>query len=122
VYNNQGKYQEAEQLSLRSLAIREKALGRDHPDVAQSLNNLASLYSNQGKFKEAEPLYKRALAIVDKTLGAEHPEIVMILKNYSILLQKTDRKAEAIGLAARADKIKSQHERENTLLKPSGSP
>ena len=28
----------------RSLAIREKALGPDHPDVATSLNNLAVLY------------------------------------------------------------------------------
>jgi hypothetical protein len=67
-------------------------------------------------------LYKRALAIVEKAFGAEHPELVMILKNYSILLQKTDRKAEAISFAARADKIKNQHERENTLLKPSGTP
>ncbi len=28
----------------RSLAINEKALGPDHPDVAVSLNNLAALY------------------------------------------------------------------------------
>ena len=28
----------------RALAIREKALGPDHPDVATSLNNLAVLY------------------------------------------------------------------------------
>jgi hypothetical protein len=27
----------------RALAIREKALGPDHPDTAQSLNNLAVL-------------------------------------------------------------------------------
>ena len=37
----QGRYAEAEPLYKRSLAIREKALGPDHPDVAQSLNNLA---------------------------------------------------------------------------------
>ena len=31
----------------RSLAIREKALGPDHPDVAQSLNNRAVLLEAQ---------------------------------------------------------------------------
>jgi hypothetical protein len=30
------------------LAIREKALGPDHPDTAMSLNNLASLLRDQG--------------------------------------------------------------------------
>jgi len=34
------------------LAIREKALGPDHPDVATSLNNLAELYRLQGRFAE----------------------------------------------------------------------
>jgi len=46
---------------LRALAIREKALGAEHPDVAQSLNSLAGLYYyNQGKYAEAESLYRRA--------------------------------------------------------------
>ena len=39
----QGKLEEAEPLYTRSLAIREKALGPDHPAVATSLNNKASL-------------------------------------------------------------------------------
>ena len=51
----QGKYAEAEPLFKRALAIREKALGKDHPDVATSLNNLALLYDSQGKYAEAEP-------------------------------------------------------------------
>jgi tetratricopeptide (TPR) repeat protein len=59
--NQQGRYAEAEPLYKRSLAIREKALGPDHPDVALSLNNLAGLYDNQGRYAEAEPLYKRSL-------------------------------------------------------------
>ena len=36
LYRNQGRYAEAEPLYKRSLAIREKALGPDHPDVAHS--------------------------------------------------------------------------------------
>ena len=44
----------------RSLAIREKSLGPDHPDVAGSLNNLAALYRDQGRWPEALPLVRTA--------------------------------------------------------------
>lgn len=43
----QGKYEEAEPLYERSLAIREKALGPDHPAVATALNNRALLLEEQ---------------------------------------------------------------------------
>ena len=62
----QGRYEDAEPLLKRSLAIREQALGPDHPDVAGSLNNLAVLYKAQGRYGEAEPLYERSLAISEK--------------------------------------------------------
>ncbi|CAN0570478.1 unnamed protein product [Ectocarpus sp. 12 AP-2014] len=39
----QGKYKEAEPLYERSQEIREKVLGPEHPDVAQSLDNRARL-------------------------------------------------------------------------------
>src|SRR5262245_47854217 len=68
-----GKYADAVPLAQRALAIREKALGPDHPDVAQSLNTLATLYSKQGLYAETEPLYTRALAIREKLLGPDHP-------------------------------------------------
>ena len=35
LYQAQGRYTEAEPLYRRSLAIREKALGLDHPDVGE---------------------------------------------------------------------------------------
>ena len=56
LYTHQGRYGEAEPLYRRALAIREKALGPDHPDVAQHLNSLAGLYHEQGVYDEAEPL------------------------------------------------------------------
>ena len=55
------------------MAIREKALGPEHPDTAASLNNLAALYYAMGDYAKAEPLYRRALAIYEKALGPEHP-------------------------------------------------
>src|SRR5262249_47616791 len=69
-----GRYAEAEPLYKRTLAIREKALGPDHPDVSTSLNNLAQLYYAPGRHAEAEPLYKRSLAICEKALGPDQRE------------------------------------------------
>jgi tetratricopeptide (TPR) repeat protein len=66
---NAGKYEEAIPLAERALAIREKALGPDHPDVAVALINLAQLYESQSRYADAEPLYKRSLAIREKALG-----------------------------------------------------
>ena len=43
----QGRLDEAGPLYDRSLAIREKALGPDHPHVATALNNRAALLRDQ---------------------------------------------------------------------------
>ncbi|NJO61976.1 MAG: tetratricopeptide repeat protein, partial [Richelia sp. RM2_1_2] len=62
----EGKYAEAIPLAEKALAIREKVLGKEHPDVATSLNNLAGLYESQGNYSSSEPLYLRSLAIREK--------------------------------------------------------
>ena len=64
LYRAQGRYAEAEPLYRRSLAIEEKALGPDHPDLAISLHNIAGLYRAQGRYAEAEPPLEPAEAWV----------------------------------------------------------
>ena len=44
ILHAQGQYGAAEAHYREALAMRESALGADHPDVAQSCNNLAELY------------------------------------------------------------------------------
>jgi len=83
--NKQGKYQEAIPIAQRALAIREKALGTEHPSVANSLMILALLYRTQGNYPAAEPLYKRALAIREKALGSENPFVAISLNNLALL-------------------------------------
>ena len=85
---SQGRYSEAEPLYKRSLLISEQQLGADHPDTAQSLNNLALLYESQGRYPEAEPLYKRALTIAEAVLGSEHPTTVLFRDNYEALQRR----------------------------------
>ncbi len=91
LYRSQGKYEQAEPLYQRALAIREKQLGAEHPDTATNLNNLALLYQTQGKYKQAESFYQRALAIVEKTLGPDHPNTMTFRANYTGLLEEMKR-------------------------------
>ena len=104
-----GRYEEAVPLAERALAIREKALSAEHPDVATSLNNLAAMSAAKGDYGRAEPLYQRALAIREKALGAEHPSVALSLNNLALLyFAKGDyERAEPLYLRALAIDEKS---------------
>jgi tetratricopeptide (TPR) repeat protein len=84
------------------LAIREKQLGADHPDVATSLNNLAILYESQGRYTEAELLYRRSLAIREKQLGVDNPHVGTSLNNLAVLYESQGRYTEAEPLYLRS--------------------
>src|SRR5262249_43042973 len=80
-----GRYADAVPVAQQIVAIREKALGRDHPNVATSLNNLATLYLHYGRYADAEPLYQRSLAIREKALGDDHRDVATSLNNLAEL-------------------------------------
>ena len=105
LYSNQGRFADAEPLYKRALAIKEKAFGPDHPDVAISLSTLAQLYQTQGRYVDAEPLYKRALAIKEKILGTNHPDVATILNHLAFLYQAQGRYADAEPLYKRSLEI-----------------
>jgi tetratricopeptide (TPR) repeat protein len=86
----------------RALAIDEKSLGPEHPDVARDLNNLAALLLATNRLGEAEPIMRRALAIDEKSLGPDHPRVATGLNNLAELLRATNRLAEAEPLYQRA--------------------
>ena len=61
LYQNLEEYAKAEPLYQRSLRIKEKSRGKDHPTVASTLNNLAGLYMIQGEYAKAEPVVSTLL-------------------------------------------------------------
>ncbi len=63
MYKAEGHYAEAEPLYKRALAIWEKALGPEHPSVAQNLENYAVLLRESGRNNEAIKMEARAKAI-----------------------------------------------------------
>lgn len=76
-----GKYEEALSLAEHAREIREKELGVEHSDFADSLNILALIHRAKGNYQKAEPLYHQALMIREKALGAEHPLVTQSLNN-----------------------------------------
>jgi tetratricopeptide (TPR) repeat protein len=92
----------------QSLAIKENTLGPNHPDVAQSLNNLAALYSNQGRYADAEPLYQRSLAMREKAFGPDHLHVAESLNNIAALDYKQGRYADAEPYDQRALAIRER--------------
>ena len=56
-----GRHAEADALWRCALAIKEKTLGRAHPEVATTLTNLGVLAFAQGRPGEAEALWRRSL-------------------------------------------------------------
>jgi tetratricopeptide (TPR) repeat protein len=89
LYYYTAKWQQAEPLYRRSLAIAEQAYGPEHPTVAAGLNNLAQLLQATNRLAAAEPLFHRMAAIFhrfDQHTGHEHPSMQAGLENYRRLL------------------------------------
>jgi len=102
------KLDEALTFAERALEIRERLLGTEHPDVAASIDNLASIYTGNAEYVKAEPLYRRALAIREKALGKDHPETAKSLNNLAEVYRIQGKYLEAEPLYKRALEIQEK--------------
>jgi CHAT domain-containing protein/tetratricopeptide (TPR) repeat protein len=102
VLKEQGRYEEAEPLYLRSLAAQEKLFGAESETVATTLTNLAALYREKGEYLRAEPLLRRALAAQEKTLGPTHADVGITLNQLALLLSDRGDNEGALPLFERA--------------------
>jgi hypothetical protein len=100
--HEQGDLAGARPLFERALAIREKALGPEHPRVATVLSNLARLLNRTGHTKEAEPMFQRAIAVGEEALGPDHPLTQRYRSQYARLFLDTCRPADALLMAEAA--------------------
>ena len=98
----QGKYSEAKTLLEEALKIRQKLYPDNHPDIAESLNNLAVLYKSQGRYSEAEPLHQKALAMYQRLHPQDHSDVATSLNNLAGLYASQGRYGEAEPLYQQA--------------------
>jgi tetratricopeptide (TPR) repeat protein len=98
LFENQGRYNEAEQRHLHALAIRERRshLSTNNTELlADTQNNLAGVFKNLGRLQEAEALYRKALAIRESVLGSTHPEVGQTQSNLGNVLKDMGEYAQA---------------------------
>jgi tetratricopeptide (TPR) repeat protein len=90
-----GQYTEAKPLLQTSLDIRQQLFGETHPDIATSLNNLASLHKDQKQYSEAELLYRQSLEMRQLLLGEENLDTATSRNDLAIVLKARDQYKEA---------------------------
>jgi len=71
----------ADELLRGAARIQEAELGPLHPDLANTLNNLAIVAEKSGRLDDAETFYRRAVAIVSASLPVDHPMIAVSRQN-----------------------------------------
>jgi hypothetical protein len=74
-----------EELERRQLAVREEALGPEHPDVGLLTYIIAARCAARGEYDEARMFYERTGRIFEKAFGPDHPEVTAVLNDLAEL-------------------------------------
>jgi tetratricopeptide (TPR) repeat protein len=96
-----GQYEKSERWYRRSLDVRSKQFGPEHPDTLGSMNNLAVVLRGQGKYEAAEAMHRRTLELNEKVLGPEHPNTLRSMNNL----------AEILGAQGKYEAAEAMHRR-----------
>jgi tetratricopeptide (TPR) repeat protein len=102
LFRHQDKLNDAEQMYLRALPAKEKALGPNHKSTLATVNNLGTLYWKQGKLDEAKQMFQRALLGNENELGPNHKSTLGNVNNLGTLYWKQGKIEEAEQMYKRA--------------------
>ena len=102
IYDDLGRYSEAEPLYKRAITIGIKTLGPESEGIGAMLNNLAALNEETERYSDSERFYKGALAINEKLFGPANPAVAINLNNIGLLYTMQSRFAGAEPLYRRA--------------------
>ncbi len=108
LYFRISRFNDAERLMRRALAIDEKSTHPAHRRVAQRMNNLAQVLKVTERLLPAELLMHRALALELQCLGHAATRVASELNNLAQLLTETTRFHSAEPLMRRALSINVQ--------------
>lgn len=95
----EGQGRRASKLAADGLAIREQALGAEHPGTAQNLEALGWLYLARRRHDAADPLLRRAFATLEATLGRCAPGRRTVQRENAGRSERTVSTGEQPGVA-----------------------
>jgi eukaryotic-like serine/threonine-protein kinase len=82
----QGQYEAAKDLLVRSLGILETS-GAQPADISAVLDDLATVYTREQQWSLAKQNYERSLEIDRRVLGEDHPRVAKRLDSLAIVAQ-----------------------------------
>ncbi|KAL1824023.1 hypothetical protein ACET3Z_010801 [Daucus carota] len=107
---NLNQNEEAEQLALEVLLIREKSFGKDSLPVGEALDCLVSIQSRLGKDdKELLGHLQRVLKIQEKAFGNDSEEVIGTLKKILFYLDKMGKKNEKFPVQKRLSMLRTKY-------------
>jgi eukaryotic-like serine/threonine-protein kinase len=109
VYLKMAKLEQAEQVLTESLALREKLLFHEHPDVYDGLNDLARVYKAQKRYDDAERLFSAALEVARKNGGDTGPRVAALHSNIGSMHFRAGKHNSAIEHLTLACKLAKQN-------------
>jgi tetratricopeptide (TPR) repeat protein len=71
LYQEMGRFDDAEPLLREALEVSHLTLGKDHPTVAVALGNLAGILKRLGRRQEAILMLRESLDLLQRTVGPE---------------------------------------------------
>ncbi len=89
--------QEALALGRQSLAIKERLLRPDDPDIARSLSNISEAERRLGRNEDALASSRRAQEITERAYGPAATDLALILSNQGEVLIALGRAHEAVS-------------------------
>src|ERR1017187_5804286 len=92
----------------QALEIKRKALGEDHPDYVNSLNNLAGLYYYMGNHAESAQLYHQVVNIKRTIMRENDPDYIASLNNLTEIYRSMGNYAAAEPLCLRSEEHTSE--------------
>lgn len=95
VFNDQGKYSDAEGLLREVIRERERVLGPEQAETLRARYRLAVVLWVQGKNPEAEVEDRAVIKLQEKVLGAEHPDTLKTRDNLVAALLDEGKYPEA---------------------------
>ncbi len=107
-YNNQGRYEEAEELLVQVMNIRIRVLGKVHPHTLSGMSNLGVSYHNQGRWDEAETIQSQVVAAREVLLGPEHFSTLTSMSHLSLTYHSQGRRLEAEELGLQVMKLRKK--------------
>lgn len=109
-------HQDAELLLIESLKIKRDLFEENHPDIAETIHNLANLFFDKKEFNKAIELHQQALDIFRNLYeNDQHPDISMSLENLANCYRAVNDMERAKDLYERSIAIAKSYKLEESV-------